>query len=329
MPLLSVIIPTHKRPRQLPRAIASVTETHAGFDYEILVIPNGEDDSWQAVAQQHRHDPHISWHYLAVGNASAARNHGISRAGGKYLRFLDDDDHLLPASADQLRLTEREDLDACSAPLENTSPDGYRRHAIALPPGLDMVAAAIYSARVSLTQGSVFRTSFVQGIPWREDVVLYDDYLWMLDLAASTEAKWTQTSAPVCAYVQHNGHRLSRVRRSGDNSRVLVGALLNLYDRLQEDDRLTPARSAAIAAALLTHAHSAFPASPFFLSTAIRQAIAIDPSVRPLHPMFDAQPRLAKHLLALEWIMLPPRYLTRGYRRATWSLGSLLERPDR
>lgn len=325
MPLLSVVIPTHRRPKLVTRAIASAIDVHAGTDVEVLVVPNGNDETWKVVAERHSYDPRIRWLYLPEGNASAARNHGLSNAQGKYLRFLDDDDYLLPAAADQLRLIERQDLDVCSAPLESTSSDGRRRHLVNLHTTRDIVSAAMLSVGVGLTQGSIFKLEFILKNRWRENVDLYDDYLWMLDLAASAEAAWASTPTPVCTYVQHHGDRLSHVRRSGANSRLLVGALLQLHYRLERQGRLTSERSVAVATALLSHAHSSFPTSPLFLGATIRRAIAIAPDARPLQPVFDVYPWLARHLLAVEWIALAPRYLSRGYRRATWSIGRVLE----
>lgn len=326
MPLLSVVIPTHKRPHLVARAIASVIDTCKEFDVEILVVPNGPDNGWKAVAERHAHDPRIRWYHLPAGNACAARNHGLTNARGKYVRFLDDDDYLLPAAADQLRHAEQHDLDICSAPLQNISANGDPESVIALPGTLDFVTAAALSARVSLTQGSVFKRDVIKHHRWRVDADLYDDYLWMLELAAMREAKWAQTPAAACAYVQHDGKRLSRIRRSGRNSRTLVTALRQLHQQLLQQGRSSQERTAAVATALLTHAHSAFPASPLFLGSVIRQATAISPDAKPLHPIFGTHPWLAEHLLVVEWIMLPFRYLTRGYRRVLWLTGKLLER---
>lgn len=325
-PLISIVIPTFKRPQHLTRAIESSIRVFSGVDFEILVVPNGQDDSWQAIADQHGHNSRIQWHYLSTGNACAARNHGLAKAQGTYLRFLDDDDYLLPAAAEQLDLINHVGLDACSAPLEITSPDGIRQCPIKLPVTDDFVAAAIHSATVSLTQGSTFRTKRIQRIRWREDVDLYDDYLWMLDVVTDGEMAWAQTSAPVCAYVQHDGVRLSRIRRSSRNSRVLVDALLHTRRELQLQGRLSPRRNEAVATALLTHAHSAFPASPVYLGSTIRKAKAIAPDARPLQPIFDRHPWLARHLLPVEWAALAPRYMTRGYRRASWFVGRMMDR---
>lgn len=308
------------------RAISSALDVYKSIDLEILVVPNGQDDTWRAVAEQHGHDPRILWHYLPAGNACAARNHGLAKAQGAYLRFLDDDDYLLPAAAEQLALIEREGLDACSAPLEFTSADGIRRYSVELPVTDDLVAAAIHSATISLTQGSIFRTKRIRETRWRENVDLYDDYLWMLDVVTASEMTWTKTPAPVCAYVQHDGPRLSRVRRSNQNSRILVDALLHAHHELLTQGRLTPRRNQAVATALLTHAHSAFPTSPVYLGAAIRKAKAIAPNAIPLQPIFERHPWLARHLLAIEWAALAPRYVTRSYRRGTWFVGRMLER---
>lgn len=323
-PLLSIVIPTHKRPRLVARAIASALDTYKNADIEILVIPNGQDDTWQAVADQHAHDPRVQWHYLSASNACAARNHGLAKAKGTYLRFLDDDDYLLPAAAEQLELIDREGLDACSAPLESTCPSGRIKTTVALPSTSDLVVAAMCS--IGIAQGSIFRTKRIRKTRWREDVDLYDDYLWMLDVVTSGEMAWTQTPAPVCAYVQHDGVRLSRIRRSSRNSRVLVDALLQAHRELQLQGRLNHQRGEAVATALLTHAHSAFPASPVYLGAAIRKAKAIAPDATPLQPIFKRHPWLARHLLAIEWAALVPRYVTRGYRRASWFIGGMLER---
>lgn len=325
-PLLSIVIPTHERPRLVARAIASALDTYKNADIEILMIPNGQDDTWQAVADQHAHDPRVQWHYLPAGNACAARNHGLAKAEGAYLRFLDDDDYLLPAAAEQLELIEREKLDACSAPLESTSPNGRIKTTVALPSKTDLVEAAMCSIGIALAQGSIFRTKRIRETRWRENVDLYDDYLWMLDVVTASEMTWTKTPAPVCAYVQHDGPRLSRIRRSSQNSRILVDALLHAHRELLTQGRLTPRRNQAVATALLTHAHSAFPASPVYLGAAIRKAKAIDPGAIPLQPIFERHPWLARHLLPIEWAALAPRYVTRGYRRASWFVGRMLER---
>lgn len=326
MPLLSIIIPTHRRPALLVRAINSVINIYNGFDIEIIVIPNGPDDTWQAIADRYSDDTRIKWLYLSSGNASAARNHGLIHAKGTFIRFLDDDDYLLPGAIEQLQQISRYMSDACSAPLQHTTPDGTGKDIAQLPATNDFVSAAISAIGISLNQGTILKRSFVQNCRWREDVNLYDDYFWMLEVALSSEAAWIQITVPVCAYVQHNGNRLSRVQRTSRNSRNWVNTLLKFYEQLSKKQRLTPERKTAIATALLTHAHSAFPASPLFLGQVILQAREIAPAASPMQPLFARHQRFTKHMVTLEWVILLPRYLTRSYRRAVWSIGRWVER---
>lgn len=320
-PLLSVIIPTFRRPQFLKRAIASALLAAPGGDVEVVVVPNGPDDSWKTVAESYAHDARVSWSYLETGNASAARNYGLAKARGKYVRFLDDDDFLLPAAAAQLEIINSHDSDACSAPLVSIEEDGGAGAAFNLPQSSDLVATALLSIAISgLTQGSIFKKSAIKGSVWRNDIQLYDDYLWMLSVAEAGELDWFQTTDAVGAYRQHDGARLSRIRRSSKNSRPLVEAILQLYEQLAENGRLTAQRKNAVATALLTHAHSAFPSNPVFLSQTITLARKIDPSAIPEQRIFLNLPCLSKHLQLTEWAVMMPRYITRGYRRLSWAL---------
>ena len=322
-PLLSVVIPTFRRPIFLQRAIASALAAAPSDAVEVLVIPNGPDDSWKSVARTFRSDARVNFHKMTLGNACAARNYGLNKARGKFIRFLDDDDYLYSSAAEQLILIESRDADFSSAPLESISQDGMEGGIFEIPFSGDYPTVALLSIGISLTQGSIFKRAVVQHMKWREDVVLYDDYLWMLGLAEIGEVEWYQTSSPVGAYVQHDNARLSRIRRSGKNSQPLVAAVLQLHHRLTETGRATPERTRATATALLTHAHSAFPSSPFFLSKTIKNAHDIDPSALPMQAIFRSYPWLGHNLLAAEWMTMIPRYFTRSYRRASWFVKGL------
>lgn len=323
-PLLSVVIPTFQRPIFLKRAIASALGAAPSDEVEVLVIPNGPDDSWKSVAKIFRGDARVNFYEMALGNACAARNYGLNKARGKYIRFLDDDDYLYPSAAEQLIFIESRHADIYSAPLEIISKDGLGKGFFEIPSSGDYPTVAFLSIGISgFGQGSIFKRAAIQHMQWREDIVLYDDYLWMLDLAEIGELDWRQTAIPVGAYVQHDNPRLSRIRRSGKNSKPLVAAILQLHHRLAATGRATPERTHAAATALLTHAHSAFPSNPIFLSKAIKHAHDIDPSALPIQAIFHSHPWLGHNLLTFEWMMMAPRYFTRGYRRASWFVKGL------
>ena len=94
-PLLSIIIPTYNRPQFIRRAVESALRSEPNGDVEIIIVPNGGDDTWKKSLADFLHNPKILVSPIEKGHANAARNHGLKLAKGKYIRFLDDDDFLL------------------------------------------------------------------------------------------------------------------------------------------------------------------------------------------------------------------------------------------
>lgn len=95
--LVSVIIPTYKRPAMLVRAIDSVIQqTHANMEI-IVVDDNGEGTQEQTLTAQVAKAYKGSVTYLVHKEnkgGSAARNTGWKAAHGQYILFLDDDDEI-------------------------------------------------------------------------------------------------------------------------------------------------------------------------------------------------------------------------------------------
>ena len=96
-PLVSVIIPTYKRPDYLDRAIDSVlNQTYNNI--EIIVVddnnPNTEGrERTEKIMRRYENNPHVIYiKHEYNKNGSAARNTGFKASHGVYLAFLDDDD---------------------------------------------------------------------------------------------------------------------------------------------------------------------------------------------------------------------------------------------
>lgn len=95
---VSVIIPTHKRPRLLVRAVESAqTQTHPPLEI-IIIFEKQEDipDDWVSCP------PDSVRMYKNTGSGvSAARNTGIKKVRSQFLAFLDDDDVWLPTKIER------------------------------------------------------------------------------------------------------------------------------------------------------------------------------------------------------------------------------------
>jgi glycosyltransferase involved in cell wall biosynthesis len=105
-PLVSVVIPCYKQAHYLPEAIDSaLAQTHTPL--EVIVVNDGSPDDTEEVARGY--GDRIVYVHRPNGGLPAARNTGIARANGRYLKLLDSDDYLHPEQVEwQLRA-----LDGC------------------------------------------------------------------------------------------------------------------------------------------------------------------------------------------------------------------------
>lgn len=100
-PLVSVIIPTFKRPDTLDRAVNSVlNQTYSNIEV-IVVDDNNPDTEGRVLTEtkmaQFDNEPRVKYiKHPNNKNGSVARNTGAKEAFGEYLAFLDDDDEYIP-----------------------------------------------------------------------------------------------------------------------------------------------------------------------------------------------------------------------------------------
>ncbi len=100
MTLVSVVIPTLRRPKLLVRALASVfSQTYK--ELEVIVVIDGPDEETADVLRT-LNDPRLR---VIVNSrsltAAGARNVGADHAKGEWIAFLDDDDEWLPGKIEK------------------------------------------------------------------------------------------------------------------------------------------------------------------------------------------------------------------------------------
>ena len=98
--LVSVIIPTYKRPTMLGRAIDSVLNQSYTNTEVVVVDDNSNGDMFRMETIQYMekyiNDYRVKYiKHERNQNGSAARNTGIQNSVGEYIAFLDDDDYFL------------------------------------------------------------------------------------------------------------------------------------------------------------------------------------------------------------------------------------------
>ena len=88
--MVSIIMPTFNRKRTIARAISSVHQQLYN-NWELIIIDDGGTDDTAGVMKQYE-DARIQYHRLSENKGpSAARNHGLRRAAGTYVTYLDSD----------------------------------------------------------------------------------------------------------------------------------------------------------------------------------------------------------------------------------------------
>lgn len=122
-PVISVIMPTYRRPTRVLDALASL-RTQTGVLTEVIVIDdNGKDHPDQVASEAGVRSQFPDAIYIAnqvnLGGAEA-RNVGVRAARGQYISFLDDDDEYLPGKL-QIQadfLDSHPEFDVCTCSYE-------------------------------------------------------------------------------------------------------------------------------------------------------------------------------------------------------------------
>lgn len=315
-PLVSVIIPTYQRPKFLPRAIESAL-VHQGPDVEVIVVPNGPDDSWKQALERWVTDERVRVSPISTAHGNVARNHGMALAAGKYVRFLDDDDYLFASSMKQVMYLESKSADICSGLVQSIDHDGSPLGQLTSPDTHDFVCAtldALYGTGFTQPTGLLFLRSAIADCLWDPSVGRTQDYAWMIDISTVAERNWTHLPIPVGAWVQHSAQRVSSGGPIRGTEQPFIGRLFTLYDRLAVERRLTAERARAVARALWRYAHRGFPYHPFYWSSVARRARLIDMTSIPPDRLYQRLPLRLFDPVTAEWLLLPTRRLTRALR---------------
>lgn len=183
-PLLSVVIPTYRRPEMLRRCLEAVLGQHPAPEaYEVIVVDDGRSDATrfqlaEITRDMARQDSCCELRYLCppLGQRgpAAARNAGWRAARGEIIAFTDDD--TIPAPDWLVSGLEAMAEPAIAAawgyvmvPLRAQPTDAERN--IAGLDGAEFVTANCFVRRAALLRAGGFDERFKR--PWREDSDLY------------------------------------------------------------------------------------------------------------------------------------------------------------
>ncbi len=100
-PLVSFVMPAwNPQPDWLHRAVTSVL-AERDFPVELVVVDDGSEPSVGQLLS-HLQDPRLTVTTIPHQGVSAARNAGLAKSRGRFVRYVDCDDAIVPGSTDHL-----------------------------------------------------------------------------------------------------------------------------------------------------------------------------------------------------------------------------------
>lgn len=260
-PLVSVVIPTWNRAREVPEAIASVL-AQSYRPIEVIVVDDGSTDETPAVLDSYGGAIRV----IRQENAgvSAARNTGIRAAHGRFIAFLDSDDLWMPTKLErQVALMRAAGSRAvcCWGNSVEVWPDGRevndfefwrfrptRRKGILLNP-----------VEVFLTRFLLFTPTAVVDADFLTVAGLYDESLPVMEdhdlaLRLGCLGPWAYTAEPLARVRRHTPHSLTTAAER--DGAMLRACMVRIYEKMSADGRLLSGRERRLLKRNLAHARS-------------------------------------------------------------------------
>lgn len=90
-PVLSIVVPTYNRRERLARVLRSLAAQQVDADFEVVVVSDGSTDGTDDYLLNGALPLAVTPLFQPNQGPAAARNHGVERARGELVLFLDDD----------------------------------------------------------------------------------------------------------------------------------------------------------------------------------------------------------------------------------------------
>lgn len=128
MPEISIIVPVYNAAAYLRKSLDSIVN-QSYRDIEFIFVDDGScDDSLAILKEYEATDKRVTVLHQENRGAGAARNYGMSVAGGKYLLFLDCDDIFDTSMVEKMHSraeTDNLDVLVCRADLFDCMTEGF------------------------------------------------------------------------------------------------------------------------------------------------------------------------------------------------------------
>ncbi len=274
---ISIIIPTFNRLWCLPEAIESCFKSD--LKIEVIVVDDGSTDGSNEWLSSRTDIVLIT---QKNQGKDWAVNNGLKYAKGKYIRFLDSDDWLLPFSSDQLfKEAEAKNVDLVAAGYNVCDETGNLERVINWTICDDFIAQQLGECDSSHYSAYLFKKSFIEEIPHRQEYGSRDDRKFILEVALKN---------PSCSYILeptfvHRMHSKERLQRANGLMNTLNNlAYLKIFQTtLAELDKLGTCTQRRKNAAV----KSLWPLAQWVAKDHVTEAVRLIKWIKVLDPAFS------------------------------------------
>lgn len=220
-PLISIIVPIYNAAKYLPVCLDSIiNQTYQNL--EIILVDDGStDNSYQIAKSYAKKDPRIKLVHQENAKQSAARNHGIKLATGKYVSFIDDDDEITKNFIEQLLLPFNQQsisLSVCGIHYkrlkQNSVSNVYTNPIRPKHKSESYKAYILYllaiDGRMYSSVNKLYKTSIVKKISFDQNLNFAEDTKFVLDYLSHTKGTINFILKPL--YIYNFGTETSTIK---------------------------------------------------------------------------------------------------------------------
>ncbi|MDB5060522.1 MAG: hypothetical protein JWP67_365 [Mucilaginibacter sp.] len=177
--MVTVIIPCYNCENSIDRAMQSVF-AQLWPTIEIILIDNNSTDNTLKILCKYQaaYPSQVKVYKEHKPGAPAARNHGLYKAKGDYIQFLDADDELLPGKIfRQLQIARNTGADVVAGECLLNYKDG-KKHAYTIIRHVDSNPwRGLISSKLGITSSNLWRTSMLKSVNgWDETMTSSQEY---------------------------------------------------------------------------------------------------------------------------------------------------------
>jgi glycosyltransferase involved in cell wall biosynthesis len=207
-PLISVVIPAYNRAGFVAEAIRSCfAQGFSLAELQVILVDDGSTDGTPAALKEFV-DRIECLTFPQNQGRNKARNAGLARAGGEFIKFLDSDDLLMPGSL-KMELSAARDTgaDIVVSGWQTVKIGADRsEHVVARfdPPVVEPIIDSLLAGNAVPTSAALYSRNLVGALRWDEGLRKLDDWDWFIR-AALRARKIARAEVVSYSWRQHPG----------------------------------------------------------------------------------------------------------------------------